>query len=57
MTALTLVKPAASAVSWSVTALQEALDPEFLELMGWDPAVRLLTFPPEHPQLGGACAR
>ncbi|MFZ4177835.1 tyrosine-type recombinase/integrase [Streptomyces griseoincarnatus] len=30
--------------------LREAISPEFLQLMGWDPQVRLLLIPRDHPQ-------
>ncbi|MGI8312954.1 site-specific integrase [Saccharopolyspora hattusasensis] len=32
--------------------LWEAIEPEFVTLLGWDPAVRILSFPQEHPLLG-----
>ncbi|MEV7122613.1 hypothetical protein [Kitasatospora griseola] len=34
------------------TALWAAVEQEFLELLGWDPEVRVLHFPQEHPQMG-----
>jgi integrase len=33
-------------------AIWAAIDPEFVALLGWDPAVKILTFPQEHPLLG-----
>ncbi|WUF14677.1 hypothetical protein OHN37_45225 [Streptomyces sp. NBC_00485] len=37
--------------------VREAIEPSFLQLMQWDPAVGRLIFPKDHVQLGGVACR
>ncbi|MEV6048382.1 tyrosine-type recombinase/integrase [Streptomyces xanthochromogenes] len=50
---MTIAAIALGAVAEATTAeLQAALDVEFQQLIGWDPAIRVVTFPRSHPLLG-----
>ncbi|GGV68422.1 hypothetical protein GCM10010277_77710 [Streptomyces longisporoflavus] len=50
MTVIHAVVSAAEAPADELTdPLREAISPEFLQLMSWDPQVRLLVIPRDHP--------
>jgi hypothetical protein len=54
VTAATVVAaPAAREDEEEITAaLWEVIEPEFVTLLGWDPEVKILSFPQKHPLLG-----
>ncbi|MET8624686.1 hypothetical protein ABZW30_13170 [Kitasatospora sp. NPDC004669] len=52
MTAAVPAQTGAGSSDPVVAALWAAVDKDFLDLLGWDPQVRVLHFPSEHPQLG-----
>lgn len=53
MTAVALVAEPTAVEDDRITAgLWSAIEPEFLTLLGWDPAVKVLTLPQDHPLLG-----
>ncbi|MCX4405913.1 MULTISPECIES: site-specific integrase [unclassified Streptomyces] len=50
---MTVIHAVVSAPDESADFLHESISPEFLQLMGWDPQVRLLFIPRDHPQFSG----
>ncbi|GAA3783072.1 hypothetical protein GCM10022225_84150 [Plantactinospora mayteni] len=48
--ALAVVRP--ETAPGAADALWSAIDEDFLTLVGWDPQIRVLTFPPANPLLG-----